>query len=266
MNKTLKISAIVVGFNEGKLLQNCISSISFCDEILYFDLGSSDDSIKIAETLNAKVINHERVPGCEWIHSKFYKTTKHDWVLIIDPDEVVNQNLAREITLFFLNNKIDDIIGSIEAPEIYYFKEQKLKGTPWGGFDKHRVLIVNKNRFDFLPIVHMGRKIKSGFTTYKIKFNGNNYISHYWMSSYSQLIEKHKRYLVNEGLARYNTGNRVNILTIIKAPLKQFIISFFIMRGYKDYFIGFFLSLFWSWYQTSALIKLYRVQISKIHA
>ena len=92
----LNISAIVVGYNEANLLGSCLNSISFCDEILYFDLGSTDDSIKIAKTSHATIINHEKVPGCEWIHSKYYQSTKHDWVLIIDPDEIINDLLINE--------------------------------------------------------------------------------------------------------------------------------------------------------------------------
>lgn len=71
--KQLPISAIIVGYNEARFLPACFSGISFCDEILYFDLGSSDNSIELANTYGATVIQHEKVLGCEWIHSKFAK-------------------------------------------------------------------------------------------------------------------------------------------------------------------------------------------------
>lgn len=255
----LNISAIVVGYNEAPLLKACLNSISFCDEILYFDLGSTDNSIEIAQLLKANVIYHEKVPGCEWIHSKYYQSTKYDWVLIIDPDETINESLMKEIILLFSGDQINHEIASIEVPEIYYFKNYKLSGTPWG-IDKSRILIVNKHRFEFLPIVHMGRKIKDGFRPLIIKFNGSNYINHYWMSSYGQLFEKHKRYLLNEGKARFKNGEVVSFEKILITPFKQFVVSFILMKGYRDWFIGFFLSLFWAWYQTSALIELYKVQ------
>lgn len=255
----LNISAIVVGYNEATLLKGCLNSVSFCDEILYYDLGSTDNSIEIATSLNANVIKHDKVPGCEWIHSKYYRTTKHDWVLIIDPDETINESLIDEITALFKNDKINHEIGAIHVPEIYYFKNHRLKGTPWG-IDKSRVLIVNKHRFEFLPIVHMGRRIKDGYKPLSIKYTGTNFINHYWMSSYSQLLEKHLRYLKNEGNARVNNGDIVGFKKILITPFKQFLISFILMKGYRDLFVGFFLSLFWAWYQTAALIELYKVQ------
>lgn len=260
-NSKLKISAIVVGYNESKFLKNCLESILFCEEILYFDLGSIDNSIQIAKSLGATVIQHEKVPGCEWIHSKFYKTTKHDWVLIIDPDETVNDELYIELKNIFLLEKVNESIGAIEVPEVYYFKNKMLSGTPWG-LNNFRIFIVNKYRFDFLPIVHLGRKIKSGFDVYRLPRNGLNFINHFWMQSYRQLFEKHLRYLTNEGSARYNRGDRTSVFEIILAPIKQFIISFLLMKGYKDGLIGLFLSFFWSWYQTTALIKLYRCQLN----
>ena len=46
---------MVVGFNEEKLLSNCLSSLFFCDEIIYADLGSKDLSIEVAESFAAKI-------------------------------------------------------------------------------------------------------------------------------------------------------------------------------------------------------------------
>ncbi|MEY2702435.1 MAG: hypothetical protein RLY43_1068 [Bacteroidota bacterium] len=259
-NKKLPISAIVVGLNEGHLLENCLKSIQFCDEIIYFDLGSIDKSLEISSLLCTEVVKHKLVPGCEWIHSEYLHKVKYDWVLIIDPDEIVKAELQSEIVKMFTNVElIPSNIGAIKVPEFYFFGKYKLNGTPWGG-NKPRVFIVNRSGFDFLPVVHLGRQIKKDFEYIEIKFEQNNSIDHYWMQSYRQLIEKHRRYLINEGIARFQRGDRVKPIQILIAPFKQFIVSYFIMNGYRDNFTGIFLSIFWSWYQTSALVKLYLEQ------
>jgi glycosyltransferase involved in cell wall biosynthesis len=259
----LKISAIVVGYNEIKQLEGCLKSISFCDEIIYFDLGSTDGSTNLAEKYCTKIIQHEKVPGCEWIHAKYYKSTKYDWILIIDPDEVISNKLSLEIISIFNKNTNLDCTAAIEVPEKYYFRDQILIGTPWG-IDKFRILIVNKNRFLFLPLVHLGRKVLNGYETFRINLNGDNFVHHFWMTSFFQLYQKHKRYLLNEGKSRFEAGQRVNIKLILYSPFKQFLVSFILMKGYKNLFIGLFLSLFWAWYQTSAAIRLYRIQKEQI--
>jgi glycosyltransferase involved in cell wall biosynthesis len=255
----LPISAIVVGFNEDKVLRSCLESILFCDEILYFDLGSSDSSIAIAQEFGAKVIHHEKVLSCEWIHAEYAKRTKNEWVLITDPDEVVDAALKNQIENIFEQNQLTTNIGCVTVPWLFYFKKRRLIGTVWGGVNQ-RILLVNNKRFEFLPFIHVGRRLLDGYKSYNIAFNNTNCVRHYWMQSYNKLFEKHLRYLKNEGEARYNIGSSTTLKTILAHPYRAFKNSFLLKQGYKDAFTGFFLSIFWAWYDTSALIMLYKYQ------
>jgi len=254
----LPISAIVVGYNEQKLLEKCLPQLSFCDEILYFDLGSSDDSIATATKFGAKITLHEKVDSCEWIHTKYADKTKNEWVLITDPDEIIGPGLIDSIFQLF-NTGITKNIGSITAPWIFYFKGKKLTGTNWGGINR-RVLLVNNKRFEFLPLIHVSRQLLKGYEQYDILYNDDNYISHFWMESYYKLIEKHLRYLRNEAEARYFIGRTVTFKNIIKEPYRAFRYSFITKKGNKDGFKGLFLSFFWAWYETSAQLRTYFYQ------
>ena len=69
----MNISALVVGLNESKYLDKCLQSIHFCDEILYYDLESNDNSIEIAKKYTDIVITHPKVPIAEFIQEKVYK-------------------------------------------------------------------------------------------------------------------------------------------------------------------------------------------------
>jgi len=262
INSKLPISAIVVGYNEAKFLNVSLPRLNFCDEIIYFDLGSKDKSIEVAINNGAKVINHKRVPGCEWIHAEHYKNTKHNWVLITDPDEVLSRDLVTEIESLFLSEKLlTKDIGCLTSPLIYHFKDKPLKGTIWGGIAS-RILLIHNERFNFKPLVHLGRELKSGYSNYSISFNGKNNINHYWMVGYGKLFEKHIRYLKNEGEARYSKGYRISFMSLLLKPLRAFQLSFMHEKGYKDGITGLFLSLFWAWYDTIASTKLYLYQRS----
>jgi len=255
----LPVSAIIVGYNEARLLEQALKPLSFCDEILYFDLGSEDDSKEIASGFGAKVIDHPRVDSCEWIHAKYSRSTKHEWVLITDPDEVLSEELVNEIHYIFNGGVSLDNVGAISSPWIFYFKGKRLYGTNWGGINR-RMLLVNTNRFEFRELIHLGRKVKDGYTTYDIAFKGKNFIHHYWMIGFRKLFEKHSRYLRNEGEARFKNGIRSTPREIVLQPFRSFRNSFISARGYKDGFTGFFLSCFWAWYETSAKIRNYTYQ------
>ena len=256
---------MIVGYNEEKLLPACFKSVSFCDDVHYTDLGSSDDSIRIAEQYANHIYHRKPVPSCEMIQTEVVHYTKNDWVIFIDPDEVVDPALAQQVL-----QKLEDIqankkIGVLIVPWQFYFKGKKLKGTVWGGRNRKNFL-VHKDRFSFKPVVHYGRKLNPGFIHDEIFMDnaGNNVLHHYWMRSFKGFFEKHKKYLSNEGIDRYNLGTRTTAKAVITAPIREFIKSFFTLKGYKDGLLGFFLSTFWAWYQTSALFSLYKIQKSNV--
>jgi glycosyltransferase involved in cell wall biosynthesis len=257
--KKLPISAFIVSRNEGHLLEKCIESILFCDEIIVVDLESTDNTVEIAEKYGAKVLTISPLPIVEIIHQKYINITKKDWVLITDPDEITSPELAKNIQEFFLSDENLMKIGAVDVPLIYFFKSYKLKGTSWGGF-KTRTYLIHKERFGFTPNVHNGRLLLEGYMKYSIVHNGNNHISHFWMSGYRQIIEKHMRYLKNEGQSRYNQGLTTTFSKIIKIPFQQFFNCYIRARGFKDGFIGLFLSIFRAWYFTAANIELYKYQ------
>jgi hypothetical protein len=243
---------MIVGYNEAKLLPACLESINFCDDIIYTDLGSNDDSIKIVKTYTDRIYLREKseTPFCEIVQAEIVHLTKHDWVIFIDPDEVVDNSLAEEIKNNFINYDSDFKLGSIVVPWQFYFKKHRLKGTVWGGVSK-KTFLVNKHRFTFSPIAHYGRKTNEGFSIIEIKFDGEKKVlHHYWMNSLNVFLKKHFRYLKTEGISKYNLGDRSGYKIILTAPFKEFYYSFIVLKGYKDFFWGFILSIFWSYYKT----------------
>ena len=259
--KKLPISAMVVGLNEGLLLKECLTSIDFCDEILYADIGSTDNSIEIAKLASADIYYRNKVPSGEYIQSEIVHYTKHDWVIFIDPDECVDESLKEQIFKEFDFIKNDLQIGAVSVPWQFYFKKHKLKGTIWGGENK-KYFLVNKNRFNFLPITHHGRILKKGYKYYEILLNksSTNILHHYWMNSYRIFLKKHQRYLKNEGKDEYVIGRRTSIKKIVLAPFTEFYFSLIEKKGYKDRFIGLLLSAFWAYYKTSVYLGIYREQ------
>lgn len=266
MIKKLPISAMIVGYNEEKFLLACLKSINFCDEIFYTDLGSTDDSIKIAEQHKAKIFYRDRanVPSCEMVQTELVNYTKNDWVIFIDPDEVVDNDLQQQIINEFEKITADNLIGAVRVPWQFYYKKKKLLGTVWGGSNK-KYFLVNKQRFDFLPIIHYGRTLKKGYRSYDMLENEHktNVLHHYWMNSLKVFLQKHKRYLKNEGTDNYNAGIRVGIKKVLETPFKEFYQSFINKKGYKDGFTGFFLSSFWAYYKTHIAVDILQIQNKK---
>jgi len=257
----MKISAIVVGKNEGNKLKECLRSLSFCDEILYADLDSSDHSIQVASDFNCRIFNYKEYgPSCEYTQKDLIELVNNEWVILLDPDEVITENLREMIINELPLISQDEKVGDIYVPWQFYFGKKKLKGTVWG-YNKSKGIIVNKNKYEILPITHYGRRLRKGYTSHHLINTGFNLLNHFWMDDMRNFIAKHQKYLKDEGNDRYIKGDRISAVGIVYNFFYQFIRCFFITKGYKDGLIGFLLSLFWVWYITNSNISLYLVTI-----
>lgn len=95
----MKITAIILTFNEERHLARCIASLSdVADRIVVVDSHSTDETVSIANLKNAQVLTHDffnYATQFNWALSQLPADT--DWVLRIDADEVLTQTLAAEI-------------------------------------------------------------------------------------------------------------------------------------------------------------------------
>ena len=90
------LSAVLITRNAAAVLDACLESLRFADEILLVDSASSDGTLEIAARRGARVVQKE------WLGFGRQKQfavdqAKNDWVLCIDADERVSPELAASI-------------------------------------------------------------------------------------------------------------------------------------------------------------------------
>jgi len=242
MDEKIKISAIVTTCNEDRRLNQCLSKLKLCDELVVIDLESKDESAEIAKKYATKLITHPKISPVEKVLEKFVPMLKNKWVLHIDPDEIIDEELIREAKKIITKNKN---VAAIAVPWRFYFKGKKLNCSIWGGNKKFKKVFYNKNRVLFKNAIHKGYIIKDGE---EINLKSKYGIKHYWMDSYKQLLEKHLRYIDAEGESRYKNGERYrfsNKFLKTAYALKQNLTT---EKGILGGFKGIFLSFFYSWY------------------
>lgn len=90
------ITAIVITKNEEPRIGECIRHLSWADEILVVDNGSTDKTVDIARKLGATIYTVHKHDFSE-VRETGLKAATGDWVLYIDADETVPSLLRDEI-------------------------------------------------------------------------------------------------------------------------------------------------------------------------
>lgn len=140
------ISGIVIAKNEENMIADCLDSLSFCDEIIVVDNGSEDRTVEIAKRMGAKVFDFV-ADDFSKLRNYGLEKAKGEWILYVDSDERVTNDLAKVIrhlitcngrgvnlNSYFLKRK-NFYFGDHEWPHIEHlerlFKRDKLEG--WYG-------------------------------------------------------------------------------------------------------------------------------------
>ncbi len=91
-----RLSAVLITRNAARVLEPCLDSLAFADEIVVVDSGSSDATAALAAAKGARVVQKEWL-GFGRQRQFAVEQASHDWVLCVDADERVTPELARSI-------------------------------------------------------------------------------------------------------------------------------------------------------------------------
>ena len=90
------LSAVLITRNAAAVLEACLESLAFADEIVVVDSTSSDATPEIAARHGARVVRKEWL-GFGRQKQFAVEQATHDWVLCLDADERVSPRLAASI-------------------------------------------------------------------------------------------------------------------------------------------------------------------------
>ena len=94
MNK--KISVIVIAKNAQELIQDCLDSLSWANEIILVDNGSTDKTNEIASKYGARIVKVGKGDFSYW-RNIGKKNAQGNWLFYVDTDERVTPQLQKEI-------------------------------------------------------------------------------------------------------------------------------------------------------------------------
>jgi len=127
----MSISVIVLTYNEGRNIAECLTSVLPLKADIYIvDSGSSDQTLEIAASFGCKVFHHPFVNYADqrnWAMQNLPLTS--EWVLHLDADHRLTPGLVAEIQQVFSKGVEEDINGFLVSRRTYFMG----KWIRWGG-------------------------------------------------------------------------------------------------------------------------------------
>lgn len=251
-----EITGIVVTFNEARRLRECLESLRFCEQLVVADLGSSDASVEIATQCGAEIVHRRRAPIVEEIRQELTGHSRNDWVVFLDPDEVFPAGVEAKLRELIATRPN---LAVIMMESQFYFRGKPLGCTFWGTLHKKGV-VCHRRRTEFSSLVHRPLEPRPGYERLELPGATAHRLRHYWMDSYAQLFEKHRRYLRHEGQARHARGERFSWRRCGGSVGRALRMNLFAYGGWRGGWTGIFLSGFHAWYVGMGLLSLRRYE------
>jgi glycosyltransferase involved in cell wall biosynthesis len=224
------LSVVIICKNESDVIGRTLQSAeALTDDIILYDNGSSDGTQEIARSYGAQVIegNWE---GFGKTKRKGVGLARYDWVLSIDADEVIDEELRQCLLHLQLNN--ENFVYEIEFKN--FFGTKHLKYGEWGS-DRH-IRLFNRKRVNWNEAsVHEQLTIDADIKILSLK----GYILHQTVKDISEYTRKMTQYALLNASKYHQQGKRSSWLKLNVGPFFAFVKYYFFKFGFLDGWEGF---------------------------
>ncbi|KKP94031.1 MAG: Lipopolysaccharide biosynthesis glycosyltransferase [Parcubacteria group bacterium GW2011_GWA1_36_12] len=237
--KIPNISAALATFNEEENIADLIESAKkVADEIVVVDGTSQDRTAQIAANLGVKVIKTSNTPMFHINKNLAIKNCRGDWILMLDADERVTEELAKEIKRVVSKNPTEN--GFYLNRKNWFLGDFLTKG---GAYPDSVIRLFRKGK-GILPEKSVHEQIDINGEIGHLK----NDLLHFADPDFARYLKRAQRYIgeTSENISKADPGRGINqiIFYMLIKPSLTFLNLYFRHRGYRDGFRGFVWSVF----------------------
>lgn len=245
------VSVLIHTLNEEKNIRNCLETVKWADEIIVVDMYSEDKTVEIAREYTDKIFSFERLGYADPARQFSLKKASNNWILSVDADELVPKKLRDKL----FNIMDEDAADVVYVPHNNYFFGDLVKYVGWGASQDFHARFFKKDFLTYTNDIHAFIKIEDGAREYKIENPEEGFI-HFNYIDVEHFIEKMNRYTTIEAKRLFDSGETINSKQLLRRVLGEFKFRYMDMKGYKEGFKGFSLSMLMAMYRLVSYVKL----------
>ncbi|MBM3207258.1 MAG: glycosyltransferase family 2 protein [Chlamydiae bacterium] len=243
------ISIIILTKNSERTIENTLKSTLNFSDVLILDTGSTDSTLSICQKFPHVRIASSPFKGFGTTHNIASNLATNDWVLSLDSDEVLSEELLKELTKISLDK------GTIyEIRRHNYFNGKRI--TTCGGWDPDYVSrLYNKKHTKFSDDLVHEKILHTGMKKARLK----GHMSHTPYLDFSDFLRKMESY--SQLFYEQNKNKKKpSLFNAILHGLSAFIKSYVWKLGFTQGAEGFIISAYNAQTTYYKYVKLMKIQ------
>lgn len=219
-----KVSAIIITLNEERNIERVLSSItSIADEIIILDSGSTDQTEQLSKQYD---ITFKKVEWQGYAATKNigHKMAQHPYILSIDADEALSDELQKEI----LAAKTNGLKGYYEVKRLTNYCGHWIHHSGW--YPDSKIRLFPKETMWEGEFVHETLNLDPALeiTTF------NNDMLHYSYYNREEHRQRADKYSILTAEKMFAKGKKASFIKPYLSALARFISMFIIKKGFLD--------------------------------
>ena len=240
-----RITATIICLNEARAIRECLESVSWCDEIVVVDSGSTDRTVEIARQFTPKVIHRDWPGFVEQVKFAIEQATG-DWVFCIDADERCTPELKEAVQRALAEA---DPPGGFEVRRHAWYLGRWINHGGWYPDWKTRI------------VKRAGARCEGHGPHYRIAPEGpvrrlDADLHHYPYEDFSEQIRTVDKYSTVFAEEMHRQGKRFRLWRAVVHPLGKFVGCYFVKLGFLDGWPGFVIAIASAFHVFARYVKL----------
>jgi glycosyltransferase involved in cell wall biosynthesis len=224
----MRISAVIITFNEAENIRPACESVAWADEILVVDSESTDATREHAMACGARVIVN-KWPGFAAQKQFATDAAAHDWVLSLDADERVSPELHASIEALRGKDESELAEGYRVARRTFYMNRW-IRGGGW--YPDYQLRLFNRRHGSWgNRLIHESFRMNQGSRVETLAGD----LLHYTVrdvAHHEQMIKE--RYAPLGAQQMYREGKRTTAISAAVAGPSAFVRSYVLKGGFRD--------------------------------